>query len=180
MSCLHCGRGILGKRDGKIVIVGRVVRVSWRHEDNAISGAEIGSLIRSDAQSVTKSFFGHGNGCNDKIASGRDIDVLTFDRKPREKELVIRGIAERSEIACVNGVDRNGTVFGDIPCDRSGIAVENKIACLSSFFKCRVDLALETGEKLLPVSDKSVRILCDSLMQCIELTCSGQHWDGKK
>ena len=103
-------RGILGKRDGKIVIVGRVVRVSWRHEDNAISGAEIGSLIRSDAQSVTKSFFGHGNGCNDKIASGRDIDVLTFDRKPREKELVIRGIAERSEIACVNGVDRNGTV----------------------------------------------------------------------
>lgn len=48
------------------------------------------------------------------------------------------------------------------------------------FLKCRVDLALETGEKLLPVSDKSVRILCDSLMQCIELTCSGQHWDGKK
>ena len=28
-------------RDGKIVIVGRVVRVSWRHEDNAISGRDL-------------------------------------------------------------------------------------------------------------------------------------------
>ena len=93
---------------------------------------------------------------------------------------MIRGIADRLEITRVNGVDRNGTVFRDIPCDRSGIAVENKIACLSAFFKCRVDLAFETRKEQLPVSDKSVCILCDSLMQCIELTGDGGHRDDKR